>query len=150
MAKSKNISEEKSLWLPINLWNLNELFTTESISPISFYEERNFGNPVNRNQEAIEDTNKLILFDDAVQSLILLKISNALLDTNYLTEIKSSKKSGLKSFEYSKTIYLKKGNFNVCFSSEVKLNEFLNNTFMLLEVKTTNKYKRVCLFSFNF
>ncbi len=141
MAKNKNISEEKSLWLPINLWNLNELFTTESISPISFYEERNFGNPVNRNEEAIEDTNKLILFDDAVQSSILLKISDTLLDTNYLTEIKSSKKSGLKSFEYSKTIYLKKGDFNVCFSSEVKLNEFLNNTFMLLEVKTTNKYK---------
>jgi hypothetical protein len=141
MAKSKNISEEKSLWLPINLWNLNELFTTESISPISFYEERNFGNPVNRNEEAIEDTNKLILFDDAVQSSILLKLSADLLDINYLTEIKSIKKSGLKSFEYSKTIYLKKGDFNVCFTSEVKLNEFLNNTFMLLEVKTINKYK---------
>lgn len=141
MAKSKNISEEKYLWLPINFWNLNELFTTESISPISFYEERNFGNPVNRNEEAIEDTNKLILFDDAVQSSILLKISNALLDSNYLTEIKSSKKGSLKSYEYSKTIYLKKGDFNVCFSSDVKLNEFLNNTFMLLEVKTTNKFK---------
>jgi hypothetical protein len=141
MTKSKNKSEVKSLWLPINLWNLNELFTTESISPISFYEERNFGNPVNRNEEAIEDTNKLILFDDAIQSPILLKISSNLLDTNYLTEIKSSKKNSLKSFEYSKTIYLKKGNFNVCFISEAKLNEFLNNTFMLLEVKTTNKYK---------
>lgn len=141
MAKSKNISEGKSLWLPINLWNLNELFTTESISPISFYEERNFGNPVNRNEEAIEDTNKLILFNDTVQNPILLKISSALLDTNCLTEIKSSKKSSLKGFEYSKTIYLKKGYFNVCFSSEAKLNELLNNTFMLLEVKTTNKYK---------
>lgn len=141
MAKSKNISEGIHLWLPINLWNLNELFTTESISPISFYEERNFGNPVNRNEEAIEDTNKLILFDDAVQSPILLKISISLLDTNYLTEIKSSKKSSLKCFEYSKTVYLKKGDFSVCFSSEEKLNEFLNNTFMLLEVKTTNKYK---------
>jgi hypothetical protein len=141
MAKSKNISEEKSLWLPINLWNLNELFTTESISPISFYGERNFGNPVNRNEEAIEDTNKLILFDDAVQNPILLKISSTLLDTNCLNEIKSSKKSSLKSFEYSKTIYLKKGYFNVYFSSEAKLNELLNNTFMLLEVKTTNKYK---------
>lgn len=141
MAKSKNISEGIRLWLPINLWNLNELFTTESISPISFYEERNFGNPVNRNEEAIEDTNKLILFDDAVQSPILLKISISLLDTNYLTEIKSSKKNSLKCFEYSKTVYLKKGDFSVCFSSEEKLNEFLNNTFMLLEVKTTNKYK---------
>jgi len=141
MAKSKNISEEKYLWLPINMWNLNELFTTESISPISFYEERNFGNPVNRNEETIEDTNKIILFEDAVQNPILLKISSILLDKKFLTEIKSKKKSSLKSFEYSKTIYLIKGHFNACFSSEAKLNELLNNTFMLLEVKTTNKYK---------
>jgi hypothetical protein len=141
MAKSKNISEEIRFWLPINLWNLNELFATESISPISFYEERNFGNPVNRNEEAIEDKNKLILFDQAVQSPILLKISSILFDVNYLTEIKTSKKIGLKIFEYSKTIYLKKGYFNVCFSSELKLNEFLNNTFMLLEVKAINKFK---------
>lgn len=141
MAQSKINAENNSLWLPIELWNLNELFTTESISPISFYSERNFGNPVNRNQGMIEDKNNLILFDDAVQNSILLEVSNTLLDSNFLTEIKSTKKGKLKSFEYSKTIYLKNGNFNIHFSSGEKLNEFLNNTFMLLEVKTTNKYK---------
>lgn len=141
MAQSKNISDKNSLWLPIELWNLNELFTTESISPISFYRERNFGNPVNRNQGMIEDTNNLILFDDAVQNSILLEVSNTLLDSNFLSEIKSTKKGKFKSFEYSKTIYLKNGNFNIHFSSGEKLNEFLNNTFMLLEVKTTSKYK---------
>ncbi len=141
MAQSKKTSEKNSLWLPIELWNLNELFTTESISPISFYRERNFGNPVNRNQGMIEDTNNLILFDEAVQNSILLEVSNTLLDSNFLTEIKSSKKGKLKSFEYSKSIYLKNGHFNIHFSSSEKLNEFLNNTFMLLEVKTTNKYK---------
>jgi len=141
MAQSKNISDKNSLWLPIELWNLNELFTTESISPISFYRERNFGNPVNRNQGMIEDTNNLILFDDAVQNSILLEVSNTLLDSNFLTEIKSTKNGKFKSFEYSKTIYLKNGNFNIHFSSGEKLNEFLNNTFMLLEVKTTSKYK---------
>lgn len=141
MAKLKNISEENSLWLPIDLWNLNELFTTESISPISFYKERNFGNPVNRNQGIIEDTNNLVLFEESVQNSILLKVSYTLLDINFLNEIRSSKKSNLRSFEYSKTIYLKKGHFNIYFSSDEKLNEFLNNTFMLLEVKTTNKYK---------
>ncbi len=141
MAQSKNISDKNSLWLPIELWNLNELFTTESISPISFYRERNFGNPVNRNQGIIEDTNNLILFDEAVENSILLEVSNTLLDSNFLTEIKSSKKGKLKSFEYSKTIYLKNRHFNIHFSSGEKLNEFLNNTFMLLEVKTTNKYK---------
>ena len=107
MAQRKKTSEKNSLWLPIELWNLNELFTTESISPISFYRERNFGNPVNRNQGIIEDTNNLILFDEAVENSILLEVSNTLLDSNFLTEIKSSKKGKLKSFEYSKTIYLK-------------------------------------------
>ena len=141
MAQQKNISENKSLWLPLDLWNLNELFTTESISPISFYRERNFGNPVNRNQGLIEDTNNLILFDEAIQNPILLKVSTALLDTDFLTEIKASKKSNLRSYEYSKTIYLKKGQFNIYFNSNEILNEFLNNTFMLLEVKTTSKYK---------
>ena len=120
MAKNKNQSEEKRLWMPIHLWNLNELFTTESISPLSFYEERNFGNPVNRNQETIEDINNLILFDNIVKSSILLSISTTLLDTNCLKEIKSKKKSNFKSFEYSKTIYLKKEHFKVYFNSEDK------------------------------
>jgi hypothetical protein len=141
MVQSKKNKRKNSLWLPIDLWNLNELFTTESISPISYYRERNFGNPVNRNQGIIEDINNLILFDEAIQNSILLEVSNSLLDRNFLTEIKSSNKGRLKSYEYSKTIYLKNGQFNVYFSSREKLNEFLNNTFMLLEVKTTNKYK---------
>ncbi|MDR1198650.1 MAG: hypothetical protein LBK94_06515 [Prevotellaceae bacterium] len=139
MAKKK--STEKSFYIPVNVWNLNEIFTTESISPVSFYRERNFGNPVNRNQEKTEDINNLILFDNEVQSKILLKIIPDLLDLNCLTETKSSKKEKLKSFEYSKTIYLKTGFFKVIFNSQANLNEFLNSTFMLLEVKAINKYK---------
>ncbi|MDE5421518.1 hypothetical protein L3073_04815 [Ancylomarina sp. DW003] len=139
MATKK--SAKKCFWIPINIWNLNELFTTESISPISFYRVREFGNPVNRNQEKVEDPNKLILFDNVVKSDILLKISPDLLNFQCLTEIKSNKKAKLKSFEYSKTIYLKSGLFNVYFSNQGKLDEFLNNTFMLLEVKSVNKYK---------
>lgn len=146
MATHENKTKVKSFWLPINLWNLNELFSTESISPISFYSERNFGNPVNRNHEVIEDTNNLIFFDDAVQNDVLLEISNTLFDEKYLTKIKSGKNSSLNSFEYSKTVYLKKDHFKLHFTSKDKLNEFLNNTFMLLEVKTTNKYKSsLCL-----
>lgn len=141
MTKFKNISENSSLWMPIELWNLNELFTTESISPISFYRDRNFGNPVNRNPGIIEDFNSLVLFKEAVESSILLEVSTTLLDNNFLTEIKANKNVNLRSFEYSKTIYLKRGHFNIHFITEEKLNEFLNNTFMLLEVKTTNKYK---------
>lgn len=128
-------------WISINLWNLNEIFTTESISPITFYKSRNFGNPVNRNQEKVEDENNLILFDNAVQSDILLNISSELLDSNRISEIKTDKKGKIKSFEYPKTIYLKRGLIKVIFSHQDKLNEFLNNSFLLLEVKTVNKYR---------
>ncbi|MDR0606547.1 MAG: hypothetical protein LBG80_19930 [Bacteroidales bacterium] len=140
MAKKKT-ADKKSYWMPINLWNLNEVFTTESISPISFYDERDFGNPVNRNQENIEDTNNLILFDEAVQADILLEILPELLVDSSLSQIKTDKKIRPASFEYSKTIYLKRGSFKVHFSRKEKMDEFLNNTFMLLEVKTVNKYK---------
>jgi len=131
---------KKSFWIPMSIWNLNELFTTESLSPVSFYKTRNFGNPVNRNQ-TIEDENNLVLFDNAVQSDILLNLSQELLSVKYLYEIKSKKNTRLKSYKYTKTIYLKKGSFKIYFCSQEKLNEFLNSAFMLLEVKTVNKYK---------
>jgi len=44
-------------------------------------------------------------------------------------------------YEYSKTIYLKKGKFKVYFNSQDKLQQFLTQQFMLLEVKTVSKYK---------
>jgi hypothetical protein len=142
MRKKK--TTEDSYWIPIGIWNLNEVFTTESISPISFYGIRDFGNPVNRSQEKIEDVNNLILFSDMVKSDILLNISTELLDKNRLIEIPKDKnvKMKLKSFEYSQTIYLKKNLFKVYFASQHSLKEFLNNTFLLLEVKTINKYYR--------
>ncbi|KAA6327348.1 hypothetical protein EZS27_023657 [termite gut metagenome] len=122
-------------WLPINLWNLNEVFTTESISPISFYKIREFGNPVNRNQE-IEDENNLILYKTKRKSNILIEIGRELLDEKDLQKIKENE----WKYVYPKTIYLRKGLFKVYFASRDILNEFRNNTFLLLEVKTINKY----------
>jgi hypothetical protein len=128
-------------WIPINVWNLNELFTTESISPISFYKDRNFGNPVNRNPEYVEEENNLILFNNAIQNEILLRFSPDLLNNEYLIELKSAKTTEMRTFKYSKTIYLKMDLFKVYFSKQETLNEFYNNTYMLLEVKTVNKYR---------
>jgi hypothetical protein len=135
MAKKKSTN---SLWLPINLWNLNEVFTTESISPISFYGVRDFGNPVNRNEGKFEDVNYLVLFDKQVASEIVIEIFRELLDETAL----QATKSGYS--EYHKTIYLRKGLFKVHFNSKEKLQEFFNQQFMLLEVKTVYKYKSDC------
>jgi hypothetical protein len=79
---SKKETKKRSYWIPISIWNLNELFTTESISPFSFYKTRNFGNPLNRNL-TIEDEDNLVLFDNPVKSDILLKLSPELLSTNF-------------------------------------------------------------------
>jgi hypothetical protein len=133
MAKKKS----DNYWLPISMWNLNEVFTTESISPFFFYAIRDFGNPVNRNQEKVEDTNNLILFDDKVQNSILMEIYPELLDSRFLKRSKPR----AKSFEYSKTVYLKNDLFKVHFCSQEKMQEFLNQSLILLEVKTVNKYK---------
>ena len=96
MAKKKSTN---NLWLPINMWNLNEVFTTESISPISFYAVRSFGNPVNRNEGRFEDVNYLVLFEEQVASEIIIEISRELLDNTALQNTKSGYS------EYYKTIY---------------------------------------------
>jgi len=124
-----------SLWLPINQWNLNEVFTTESISPISFYAVRGFGNPVNRIEGKFEDANYLVMFEERVVSEIIIEIYPELLDKIALQDTKSG------YYEYYKTIYLQNGRFKVHFDKEERLQEFLNQQFMLLEVKTVNKYK---------
>lgn len=132
MAKKKSAN---SFWLPINLWNLNEVFTTESISPVSFYAVRGFGNPVNRNEGKLEDVNYLVLFEERVENDILIEIDLELLDRKALNDTKS------RCYEYNKTIYLQKDKFKVYFNTQEKLQEFLKQQFMLLEVKTVNKYK---------
>lgn len=135
MGKKKSTN---SLWLPINLWNLNEVFTTESISPISFYSCRGFGNPINRNEGKYEDANYLVLFEERASSDIIIEISRELLDKAALQDTKSGYQ------EYYKTIYLQYGLFKVHFNIVEKLQEFLNQQFMLLEVKTVSKYKSEC------
>ncbi len=132
MAKKKSTTR---FWLPINLWNLNEIFTSESISPISFYSVRDFGNPVNRNEEIFEDTNFLVMFDAPVASEIIIEIYPELLNRTAMLDTKDGYS------EYYKTIYLRNELFKVHFKNEEKLNEFINQQLMLLEVKTVNKYK---------
>ena len=96
---------------------------------------RSFHNPVNRNEDKFEDVNYLVLFEERVASEIIIEISRELLDETALQATK------LGYSEYYKTIYLLNEHFKVYFNSEEKLQEFLTQQFMLLEVKTVNKYK---------
>jgi len=124
-------------WIPINTWNLNEVFTTESISPIKFYDKRSFGNQNKKVQETIGIHDNLILYDEGIKSEVLLKISENLIDENCLEKIEKT-----NYYKYPKTIYLRKGYFFVYFSSSELKDNFISNSFMLLEIKTIKKYHK--------
>ena len=125
-------------YLSINSWNLLESFVTESISPFSFYDKRNFGNNLSRylgsNSEKI---NFLILSDKDQGGDFTIIIDEALLDKSNLVKIK-----GLKgSFTYNKTIFYQKGYVSFRFDNVELKNAMIAETKILFEVKCIEKYQ---------
>lgn len=125
-------------YLPINSWNLLESFVTESISPFSFYNKRNFGNNLSRylgsNSEKI---NFLILSDKDQGGDYTIVLDEQLLDKSSLVKIK-----GLKgSFTYNKTIFYKKGYVSFRFDNQELKNALIAETKILFEVKCIEKYE---------
>jgi hypothetical protein len=138
---------KKGLWLNITKWNLNELFICESISPISFYENRNFGNRVEREQGRDEADTYLRLKNESSNADIQLYIDKSLLDRKFLIETKGTKiipnkrkQSVNDGFRYLNTIYLRKRCFAIYFKKQQLMDEFINNCLLLLEVKAIHKY----------
>ena len=124
-------------YIEISSWNLLESFVTESISPFSFYEERNFGNNLSRYMSGEkEKSNFLILSSEDLGGDFSLVVDEALLEINCLNPIPGMK----KAFTYPRTIYYRKGlvRFRV---SSVQLKEALiAESRILLEVKCLDKY----------
>lgn len=125
-------------YLSINSWNLLESFVTESISPFSFYDKRNFGNNLSRylgsNSEKI---NFLILSDKDQGGDYTIVIDENLLDKSSLVKIK-----GLTgSFTYNKTIFYKKGYVSFRFDHQELKNALIAETKILFEVKCIEKYE---------
>jgi len=76
-------------YIEISSWNLLESFVTESISPYSFYSERNFGNNLSRYLSGEkEKSNYLILSTQDFGGDITLIVDEALIDKAYLNPIK--------------------------------------------------------------
>jgi len=134
----------KGYWLPSNTWNVMEILTTESISPLEFYSIRTFGS---KNIESFRDLgeikqlkNCITLFPDPFNfqpnrgNPVLFYINTDSLDEEFL----KIDEDGLAY--YSKTIYLRKGYFQIRFISEEDKTMFLANSTMSLEMKTLNKY----------
>ena len=124
-------------YIEISSWNLLESFVTESISPFSFYSERNFGNNLSRYLSGEKErANYLILSTKDLGGNISLIIDDSLIESSCLSPIK-----GLKTaFTYPKTIYYKKGLVSFRFSTPELRDSLIAESQILLEVKCLDKY----------
>lgn len=124
-------------YIEISSWNLLESFVTESISPFSFYSERNFGNNLSRYLSGEKErANYLILSTKDLGGNISLIIDDSLIESSCLSPIK-----GLKTaFIYPKTIYYKKGLVSFRFSTPELRDSLIAESQILLEVKCLDKY----------
>lgn len=124
-------------YIEISSWNLLESFVTESISPFSFYNERDFGNNLSRylsgNKEKVY---YLILSSKDLGGEASLLIDDNLLDSSCLKPVKRLK----TVFTYPKTIYYKKGYVKFRFRTEELKNSLIAESRILLEVKCLEKY----------
>lgn len=124
-------------YIEISSWNLLESFVTESISPFSFYSERNYGNNLSRYLSGEKErANYLILSTKDLGGSISLIIDDSLIDSSCLSPIK-----GLKTaFTYPKTIYYKNGLVSFRFSTPELKDSLIAESQILLEVKCLDKY----------
>lgn len=119
-------------------WNLLESFTTESVSPYSFYEDRGFGNKLSRNITNGSDTiNHLILTSYEPDSDYAIEISSEILENSL---IEFSKKNNNTIISYPNTIYYLKDKVRFRFSSEELKIGFIAESKILFEVKCVEKY----------
>ena len=126
-------------YIEISSRNLLESFVTESISPFSFYSERNFGNNLSRYLSGEkEKSNYLILSTQDFGGDITLIVDDALIDKTYLTPIK--KFTANPVYTYPKTIYYRKGFVKIRFSNSKLKDSLIAESQILLEVKSLDKF----------
>lgn len=126
-------------YIEISPWNLLESFVTESISPFSFYSERNFGNNLSRYLSGEkEKSNYLILSTQDFGGDITLIVDEALIDKAYLNPIK--KFTANPVYTYPKTIYYRKGFVKIRFCNSKLKDSLIAESQILLEVKSIDKF----------
>jgi hypothetical protein len=126
-------------YINVSAWNLLESFVTESISPNSFYGERDFGNNLSRYiNDKNDKTNYLLLTDKDLGGEYSICIDEQLLDLTCLTA--GHQKSG--SYLYDKTIYYKNGLVQFRFATNELKNSLISESKILYEVKCVDKYEQ--------
>lgn len=124
-------------YIKVTSWNLLESFVTESISPYSFYHDRNFGNNLSRYlDKSSELTNYLLLSTEDRGGEYTIEVDECLIDKRRIIPVKKNK----SIFLYDRTIYYKKGSIRFRFSTLEQKDALIAETQILLEVKTIDKY----------
>lgn len=124
-------------YIEISSWNLLESFITESISPYSFYQERNFGNNLSRYLSGDNERyNHLILSTNELGGDFSICIDETLVDSAVLETVKGTK----TFFTYPKTIYYRQGLVHFRFRTEDLRDSLVAESQILLEIKSLEKY----------
>ena len=124
-------------YIEISSWNLLESFVTESISPFSFYSERNFGNNLSRYLSGEkEKANYLILSLDDLGGDFSLIVDEKLIDLKLLCPVPGMK----RAFTYPRTISYKKGYVKFRFGTANLMDSLISESKILLEIKCLEKY----------
>ena len=122
-------------WIIIDSWNLMETFTTESLSPHSFYLNRSFGNDLTRYiSKNGELFNNLVLYKKEPLADYALEIDSSLIDESIILTAKN------EYVLYPKTIYYRKGLVRFRFKDEASIKGFIAESKIIFEVKTIEKY----------
>lgn len=123
-------------FISISAWNLLESFTTESISPVSFYAERAFGAKLSRFlQNKYDRSYQLLLSTKDKGGDYTIEVDESLIDKSLLVAEKDK-----SIFSYPKTIYYQKGMVAFRFNSKEIMDSLIAESQILFEVKCIDKY----------
>lgn len=123
-------------WIIIDSWNLMETFTTESLSPHSFYLNRSFGSDLTRYiSKDGELFNNLVLYRQEPLSDYAIEIDSKVLDESLIKNVNTA-----NVFLYPRTIYYKNPYVRFRFKNEDSIKAFIAESKIIFEVKTIDKY----------
>lgn len=113
-----------------------ETFTTESLSPHSFYENRSFGTDLTRYiSKNGELYNNLVLYKNEPVADYTIEIDAKIIDESLIKKVRKA-----EAFLYPKTIYYRRGYVRFCFKDEASIRGFVAESKIISEVKSIEKY----------
>ena len=141
------------LYIPTCTLNFNNIFTTESISPASFYTSRGFGNKRYFRVEANDLDNVVMLYskyplfrvndDDMENSPMIIEIESNDYHANQF--VKVGEKDGVESYASNTTIYLNPFHCLIYFRSYQDIQSVMSKAEQSLENKYSKLYAKNCI-----